>query len=43
MRGYLGKLKNTDQVVKRLTLDVKYVLDHLPKDGAPGRIAAVVS
>ena len=40
MRGYLGKLKNTDQVVKRWTLDVKYVLDHLPKDGAPGRIAS---
>ena len=40
MRGYLGTLKNTDQVVKRWTLDVKYVLDHLPKDGAPGRIAS---
>jgi len=40
MRGYLSKLKNTDQVVRRWTLDVKYVLDHLPKNGAPGRIAA---
>jgi len=40
MRGYLGTLKNTDLVVKRWTLDVKYVLDHLPKDGAPGRIAS---
>lgn len=40
MRGYLSKLKNTDQVVRRWTLDVKYVLDRLPKDGAPGRIAA---
>jgi hypothetical protein len=30
MRGYLGTLKNTDLVVKRWTLDVKYVLDHLP-------------
>lgn len=40
MRGYLGRLKSTDQVVKRWTADVKYVLDHLPKDGAPGRIAA---
>lgn len=40
MRGYLGNLKNTHLVVKRWTLDVKYVLDHLPKDGAPGRIAS---
>ena len=40
MRAYLVRLKNTDQVVKRWTLDVKYVLDHLPKTGAPGRIAA---
>ena len=40
MRGYLAALKNTDQVVKRWTLDAKYALDHLPKDGAAGRIAA---
>ncbi len=40
MRGYLANLKNTDQVVKRWTLDAKYALDHLPKDGAPGRLAA---
>jgi predicted dienelactone hydrolase len=40
MRGYLGALKNTDQVVKRWTLDAKYALDHLPKTGAAGRIAA---
>ncbi len=40
MRGYLATLKNTDQVVKRWTLDAKYALNHLPKDGAPGRIAA---
>ena len=40
MRGYLGALKNTDQVVKRWTLDAKYALDHLPKTGAPGRIAS---
>ena len=40
MRGYLAALKNTDLVVKRWTLDVKYVLDHLPEGGAPGRIAA---
>jgi len=40
MRAYLSKLKNTDLVVKRWTLDVKYVLDHLPKNGAPGRIAS---
>jgi len=40
MRGYLGALKHTDQVVKRWTLDAKYALDHLPKDGAPGRIAS---
>ena len=31
MRGYLAALKNTDQVVKRWTLDAKYALDHLPK------------
>ena len=40
MRGNLAKLKNTDQVVKRWTLDVTHVLDHLPKDDAPGRLAA---
>ncbi len=40
MRGYLGALKNTDQVVRRWTLDAKYALDHLPASGAPGRIAA---
>jgi predicted dienelactone hydrolase len=42
MRGYLSALKNTDQVVKRWTLDAKYALDHLPKTGAPGRIAATL-
>jgi len=40
MRGYLAALKNTDQVVKRWTLDAKYALDHLPTSGAPGRIAS---
>jgi dienelactone hydrolase len=40
MRGYLSSLKNTDQVVKRWTLDAKYALDHLPAGGAPGRLAA---
>jgi dienelactone hydrolase len=40
LRGYLATLKNTDQVVKRWTLDAKYALDHLPKDGAAGRVAA---
>ena len=40
MRGYLASLKNTDQVVKRWTLDAKYILDHLPEDGMPGRVAA---
>jgi pimeloyl-ACP methyl ester carboxylesterase len=40
MRGYLSALKNTDQVVRRWTLDVKYVLDHLPKTGTAGRLAA---
>ena len=40
MRGYLSALKNTDQVVKRWTLDAKHALDHLPAAGAPGRIAA---
>jgi pimeloyl-ACP methyl ester carboxylesterase len=40
MRGYLDNLKNTDQVVRRWTLDAKYALDHLPTNGAAGRIAA---
>jgi len=40
MRGYLANLKNTDQVVKRWTLDVRFALDHLPKTGAGGRVAA---
>ena len=40
MRAYLGALKNTEDVVKRWTLDVRYVLDHLPKTGAAGAIAA---
>ncbi|MEO7158469.1 MAG: hypothetical protein ABI039_12955 [Vicinamibacterales bacterium] len=38
LRGYLASLKNTDQVVKRWTLDVKYALDHLPKTDAAGRL-----
>lgn len=40
LRGYLSTLKQTTQVVTRWTQDVRYVLDHLPKDGAPGRLAA---
>jgi len=40
MRGYLDTLDKSVQVVRRWTLDAKYVLDHLPKDGAAGRIAA---
>jgi len=40
MRGYLATLKNTNQVAERWTVDAKYALDHLPKDGAPGRLAA---
>jgi dienelactone hydrolase len=40
MRGYLAALKNTDQVVRRWTLDAKYALDHLPTTGAAGAIAA---
>jgi predicted dienelactone hydrolase len=40
MRGYLAALKNTDEVVKRWTLDAKYALDHLPTAGAAGAIAA---
>jgi predicted dienelactone hydrolase len=39
MRGYLGKLTHTDQVVARWTLDVKYSLDHLPKTGAAARLS----
>lgn len=39
MRGYLAMLKNTDQVVKRWTLDARYALDHLPSAGAGGRIS----
>ena len=40
MRGYLSTLKHTPQVVTRWTLDTRYVLDHLPKAGAAGRVAA---
>jgi predicted dienelactone hydrolase len=40
LRGYLATLPHTDRVVKRWTLDVKYVLDHLPKDGVAGRLSA---
>jgi len=40
MRGYLGTLKHSVQVVTRWTRDAKYALDHLPKDGAAGRIAS---
>ena len=40
MRGYLDTLDKSVQVVRRWTLDAKYVLDHLPKDGAAGHIAA---
>jgi predicted dienelactone hydrolase len=40
MRGYLAGLKNTDRVVKRWTLDAKFAIDHLPKDGLAGRLAA---
>ena len=40
MRGYLAALKNTDQVVKRWTLDAKYAIDHLPATGAAGALAA---
>lgn len=40
LRGYLGALKNTDQVVKRWVLDVKVVLDRLPKTGAASALAA---
>ena len=40
MRGYLATLKNTDAVIKRWVLDTRLVLDGLPKDGVPGRVAA---
>jgi predicted dienelactone hydrolase len=40
LRGYLASLKNTDQVVKRWVLDVKLVLDRLPKSGAGSALAA---
>ena len=40
LRGYLATLKNTDQVVKRWVLDVKTVLDRLPKTGAGAALAA---
>ncbi|HYE88112.1 MAG TPA: hypothetical protein VEA16_17235 [Vicinamibacterales bacterium] len=42
LRGYLGTLKHTNQVVDRWTRDVRYVLDHLPKAGAPGRLASTL-
>jgi len=40
MRGYLSKLQHTDEVVKRWTRDVKYVLDTLPKTGPAAQLAA---
>jgi predicted dienelactone hydrolase len=40
MRGYLGALKNTAQVVTRWTLDAKYALDHLPKTGPAARLTS---
>lgn len=40
LRGYLAALKNTDQVVRRWVLDVKLVLDRLPKTGAGSALAA---
>jgi pimeloyl-ACP methyl ester carboxylesterase len=40
MRAYLATLENTNQVVKRWTLDAKFALDHLPNNGAAGRVAA---
>jgi len=42
MRGYLRTLTHTNEVVSRWTLDVQYVLDHLPKAGAPGRVTATL-
>jgi predicted dienelactone hydrolase len=40
LRGYLATLENTDAVVQRWVLDTRLVLDRLPKDAAPGRLAA---
>lgn len=40
LRGYLGTLKHTDQVVRRWVADVKVVLDQLPKSGAGAALAA---
>ena len=40
LRGYLANLKNTDQVVKRWVLDVKLVLDRLPKSGPGSALAS---
>lgn len=40
LRGYLAALQHTDQVVKRWVLDVKVVLDRLPKTGAGSALAA---
>ena len=40
LRGYLGTLKNTSAVVTRWVLDVKYVLDHLPKSGGGSALAS---
>ena len=40
LRGYLATLKSTDQVVKRWVLDVKVVLDRLPKSGPGSALAA---
>lgn len=40
MRGYLTTLKHTPQVVARWTQDARFALDHLPKTGAAGRLAA---
>ncbi len=42
LRGYLATLKNTDQVVRRWVLDVKTVLDCLPKTGAGSALAATL-
>ena len=43
LRAYLANLKNTDNVVKRWTLDARYVLDHLPTAGAAGRLATTLA
>jgi predicted dienelactone hydrolase len=40
LRGYLATLKNTDEVVKRWVLDVKLVLDRLPKSGPGSALAS---